>query len=225
MLFGLMYVLNLSYPADLRYMFEVIQKIWMELDATKLSNKALALKNRLSEWTGQNWWLHSFFILEVHFSVTLLFFSNLCHLSYGVHKTVNMRHSEWFYGKMACFVSSSNLRWCSQGYNHWLLFCEHELLPDCGIFGYWVTVKKTKTFINVILHLLLLMHLTVHNFWIYYYCKRLKCFVCGFVSCVLNPLLSSSSLKMMFTDLTCQFVAYLVTGYSKNFQYFDHCCW
>lgn len=49
MLFGLMYVLNLSYPADLRYMFEVIQKIWMELDATKLSNKALALKNRLSE--------------------------------------------------------------------------------------------------------------------------------------------------------------------------------
>lgn len=74
MLFGLMYVLNLSYPADLRYTFEVIQKIWMELDATKLSNKALALKNRLSEWTGQNWWLHYFFILEVHFSVTLLFF-------------------------------------------------------------------------------------------------------------------------------------------------------
>nr|XP_046262986.1 uncharacterized protein LOC124068633 [Scatophagus argus] len=49
MLFGLMYVLNLNYPADLRYTFEVIQKIWMELDASKLSNKALALKNRLSE--------------------------------------------------------------------------------------------------------------------------------------------------------------------------------
>lgn len=47
MLFGLMYVLNLSYPADLCYIFEVFQKIWMEMDGGKLSNKALALKNRL----------------------------------------------------------------------------------------------------------------------------------------------------------------------------------
>ncbi|KAK0144614.1 hypothetical protein N1851_016956 [Merluccius polli] len=49
MLFGLMYVLNLSYSADLRYTSEVIQKIWMELDGGKLSNKPLALKNRLSQ--------------------------------------------------------------------------------------------------------------------------------------------------------------------------------
>ena len=49
MLFGLMYVLNLSYPADLCYTFEVIQMIWMEMDGGKLSNKALALKNRLSQ--------------------------------------------------------------------------------------------------------------------------------------------------------------------------------
>lgn len=49
MLFGLMYVLNLNSPADLRCTFEVIQKIWMELDGGKLSNKALTLKNRLSQ--------------------------------------------------------------------------------------------------------------------------------------------------------------------------------
>ncbi|XP_037608700.1 uncharacterized protein LOC119478205 isoform X2 [Sebastes umbrosus] len=47
MLFGLMFALNLSYPADLRFTFEVVQKIFMELDGGKLSNKALTLKNRL----------------------------------------------------------------------------------------------------------------------------------------------------------------------------------
>ncbi|XP_053092636.1 uncharacterized protein LOC117597938 [Pangasianodon hypophthalmus] len=47
MLFGLMYALNLSYPAKLRYTFEVVQKIFMELDGHKLSNKAQTLKNRL----------------------------------------------------------------------------------------------------------------------------------------------------------------------------------
>ncbi|XP_048853194.1 uncharacterized protein LOC125721182 [Brienomyrus brachyistius] len=49
MLFGLIYALNLSYPAELRYTFEVIQNIFMELDGNTLSNKALALKNRLLE--------------------------------------------------------------------------------------------------------------------------------------------------------------------------------
>lgn len=47
MLFGLMYAINLSYPAELRYTFEVIQKVFMELDSGRLSKKAQALKSRL----------------------------------------------------------------------------------------------------------------------------------------------------------------------------------
>uniref|UniRef100_A0A3Q4MBN5 Uncharacterized protein n=1 Tax=Neolamprologus brichardi TaxID=32507 RepID=A0A3Q4MBN5_NEOBR len=48
MLLGLVYSLNLSYPPELRYTFEVLQKILMELDAHKLSNKVQVLKTLLS---------------------------------------------------------------------------------------------------------------------------------------------------------------------------------
>ncbi|KAL3976380.1 hypothetical protein ACER0C_022266 [Sarotherodon galilaeus] len=44
MLLGLVYSLNLSYPPALRYTFEVLQKILMELDAHKLSNNVQVLK-------------------------------------------------------------------------------------------------------------------------------------------------------------------------------------
>ena len=47
-LFGLMYVLNLNYPPELKNMFEVRQKVVMELDGTTLSKKAQVLKNRVS---------------------------------------------------------------------------------------------------------------------------------------------------------------------------------
>ncbi|XP_020556410.1 uncharacterized protein LOC110014068 isoform X2 [Oryzias latipes] len=48
MLFGLVYALNLSYPPDLKYTFEVLQKIIMGLDGNKLSNKVQVLKTALS---------------------------------------------------------------------------------------------------------------------------------------------------------------------------------
>ncbi|XP_041825356.1 uncharacterized protein LOC121629698 isoform X2 [Melanotaenia boesemani] len=48
-LFGLIYCLNLSYPKDLRYTFEFLQKVVMGLDGKKLSNKVQVLKNKLHE--------------------------------------------------------------------------------------------------------------------------------------------------------------------------------
>lgn len=47
LLFGIMYCLNLSYPSDLKYTFEFLQKVLMELDVHRLSNKIQILKNKL----------------------------------------------------------------------------------------------------------------------------------------------------------------------------------
>uniref|UniRef100_A0A096MC64 Uncharacterized protein n=1 Tax=Poecilia formosa TaxID=48698 RepID=A0A096MC64_POEFO len=48
MLLGLVYAVNLSYLQELKFTFEVLQKILLELDRKKLSSKAQVLKTELS---------------------------------------------------------------------------------------------------------------------------------------------------------------------------------
>ena len=47
MLVALAYAVNLAYPKELRYTFEAFQKLFLELDSSKLSPKLNSLKNKL----------------------------------------------------------------------------------------------------------------------------------------------------------------------------------
>uniref|UniRef100_A0A3B3CY52 Uncharacterized protein n=1 Tax=Oryzias melastigma TaxID=30732 RepID=A0A3B3CY52_ORYME len=48
MLLGIIYTMNLNYPQELKYFFEFLQKIFLELDGIKLSHKVQVLKTLLS---------------------------------------------------------------------------------------------------------------------------------------------------------------------------------
>ncbi|KAJ8009693.1 hypothetical protein DPEC_G00094160 [Dallia pectoralis] len=47
MMLGVIYVLNMTYPTELKYSFEYIQKVLLKIDGERLSPKVLALKNKI----------------------------------------------------------------------------------------------------------------------------------------------------------------------------------
>uniref|UniRef100_A0A8C4ST76 Si:ch211-155o21.3 n=1 Tax=Erpetoichthys calabaricus TaxID=27687 RepID=A0A8C4ST76_ERPCA len=47
MMLGLIYALNLQYPKELKYYYEFVQKLLMQIDAKRLSPKVLGLKNKI----------------------------------------------------------------------------------------------------------------------------------------------------------------------------------
>lgn len=63
LLFGLIYCLDLSYPAELKCTFEVLQKIFLNLDGQRLSSKVQFLKSELRIFDLQEWtWSSSYCI-------------------------------------------------------------------------------------------------------------------------------------------------------------------
>lgn len=47
LLLGVIYALNLSYPKELKYYYEFIQKVLMQMEGGKLSARVLGLKNKI----------------------------------------------------------------------------------------------------------------------------------------------------------------------------------
>uniref|UniRef100_A0A8C9ZMY9 Uncharacterized protein n=1 Tax=Sander lucioperca TaxID=283035 RepID=A0A8C9ZMY9_SANLU len=47
MMLVVMYVLNMAYPKELKYFYEFIQKVLLQMDGERLSPKVLGLKNKI----------------------------------------------------------------------------------------------------------------------------------------------------------------------------------
>lgn len=47
MMLGVIYVLNLAYPKELKYSYEFIQNVLLKMDGERLSPKVLGLKNKI----------------------------------------------------------------------------------------------------------------------------------------------------------------------------------
>lgn len=47
MMLGVIYVLNMAYPKELKYSYEFIQKVLLKMDGERLSPKVLGLKNKI----------------------------------------------------------------------------------------------------------------------------------------------------------------------------------
>lgn len=47
MMLGVIYVLNMAYPKELKYFYEFIQKVLLQMDGERLSPKVLGLKNKI----------------------------------------------------------------------------------------------------------------------------------------------------------------------------------
>lgn len=66
MLFGLIYALDLSFPDNLKYTFEFIQKILMNLEGHRLNAKIQQLKIKLFAWDVHFFWEHNENYLRIH---------------------------------------------------------------------------------------------------------------------------------------------------------------
>ena len=47
MLFGLIYALNLSYPGELKFTFDALQKVFMEIEPKKMTRRVCSLSVKL----------------------------------------------------------------------------------------------------------------------------------------------------------------------------------
>lgn len=174
MLFGLFYALNMQYPTKLRYTFEVIQKIIMEVDAGELSGKVQSLKTKLHQWRDlivlewylpvkssdifllQLWLLHStrnicilpFHVLMCWNIIHTCSSKNISsHCTFGVNCFINAVCSYNLYSlsEWCCsLVLLSPIQWYSSAVHPRMQCCSLVLKPPGPCFTVLITVQYTR---------------------------------------------------------------------------------